>query len=104
MLLNIATDNRNRTASEFRYIFSRGGGNLGESGCVAWMFNPKGVIMSPSRLGPAGRINPAGHRSRAEDVDDSDDEVLEIKTAPADLEQVQANLQAAGCCHQQVRI
>lgn len=40
----ILTDNRNRTASEIRYIFSRNNGNLGESGCVAWMFERKGKI------------------------------------------------------------
>ncbi len=97
MLLNIATDNRNRTASEIRYIFSRGGGNLGESGCVAWMFNPKGVISVTVPAG-AGReeLILQAIEAGAEDVDDSDDEVLEIKTAPADLEQVKQTLQAAG--------
>lgn len=44
ILMDIVTDNRNRTASEIRYIFSRKGGNLGETGCVAWMFKRKGQI------------------------------------------------------------
>lgn len=43
-MLEIATDNRNRTAPEIRHIFSKHGGNLGESGCVAWMFKRSGVI------------------------------------------------------------
>jgi len=45
ILLRIATDNRNRTASEIRHIFTRNGGNLGESGCVSWMFDNKGLIV-----------------------------------------------------------
>ena len=44
IMLQALTDNRNRTASEVRSVFSRGGGNLGENGCVAWMFSAKGVI------------------------------------------------------------
>lgn len=45
ILLDIFTDNRNRTASEIRHLFSRYGGNLGESGCVAWMFDQKGLLV-----------------------------------------------------------
>ncbi len=44
VLVEILTDNKNRTASEIRKIFERGGGNLGESGCVSWMFQKKGLI------------------------------------------------------------
>ena len=44
IMLEIATDNRNRTAPEIRHLFSKHGGNLGESGCVAWMFKRSGVI------------------------------------------------------------
>jgi YebC/PmpR family DNA-binding regulatory protein len=45
VLIQLMTDNRNRTAQEMRYIFSRHGGNLGEAGCVAWMFKKKGSIL-----------------------------------------------------------
>jgi len=44
ILLEAMTDNRNRTIAEIRNVFSRGGGSLGESGCVTWIFEPKGVI------------------------------------------------------------
>ena len=44
IMLNIATDNRNRTASEIRHLFAKNNGNLGENGCVAWMFNRVGLI------------------------------------------------------------
>ncbi|MBQ9991967.1 MAG: YebC/PmpR family DNA-binding transcriptional regulator, partial [Firmicutes bacterium] len=45
VLCSIMTDNRNRIASEIRYIFSRNNGNLGETGCVAWMFDRKGRLI-----------------------------------------------------------
>ncbi|MDK2820175.1 MAG: hypothetical protein PWP31_140 [Clostridia bacterium] len=97
MLLNIATDNRNRTASEIRYIFSRGGGNLGESGCVAWMFDPKGVIIVEVPEGEAREeITLQAIEAGAEDIDDSDSEVLQINTAPDKLEQVKNALQESG--------
>jgi len=48
ILVQAVTDNRNRTASEVRSAFSKGGGNLGESGCVAWNFEAKGVVMVDS--------------------------------------------------------
>jgi YebC/PmpR family DNA-binding regulatory protein len=44
IVVDAATDNRNRTAAELRFVFSRNGGNLGESGSVAWMFEPRGLI------------------------------------------------------------
>ncbi|MBI4461482.1 MAG: YebC/PmpR family DNA-binding transcriptional regulator [Acidobacteria bacterium] len=47
ILIEIATDNRNRTVNELRHIFSKFGGNLGESGCVAWMFHKKGHLTLP---------------------------------------------------------
>lgn len=49
--MEILTDNRNRTAGEVRHIFSRHGGSLGETGCVAWMFEPKGrIVLGPTDL------------------------------------------------------
>jgi len=48
VIVDAVTDNRNRTASEMRYAFSRNGGNLGEIGCVAWLFEERGVIRFPS--------------------------------------------------------
>ena len=47
VIVDVVTDNRNRTASEMRYVFSRNGGNLGESGSVAWLFEERGVITIP---------------------------------------------------------
>jgi len=78
ILLVALTDNRNRTVSEVRNVFSRGGGNLGESGCVAWIFESKGIIT----------VEAAG----AEDVRVVDS-LLEIYTSPGDLEQLRKTLE-----------
>ncbi|MDN5348515.1 MAG: hypothetical protein PWP65_2080 [Clostridia bacterium] len=97
LLLNIATDNRNRTASEIRYIFSRNGGSLGESGCVSWMFQQKGLITVEVPPGEAREeLSLLAIEAGAEDVDDSDSEILEITTAPSDLEKVKETLNKAG--------
>ena len=53
LLVQAMTDNRNRTAAEMRHLFSKYGGNLGESGCVAWMFNKKGLILIDKATGVA---------------------------------------------------
>ncbi|MDO8549931.1 MAG: YebC/PmpR family DNA-binding transcriptional regulator, partial [Ignavibacteria bacterium] len=49
VMVEVATDNKNRTVAEVRHVFSKGGGTLGESGSVAWMFNRKGVITLPKQ-------------------------------------------------------
>ncbi|HOP53759.1 MAG TPA: YebC/PmpR family DNA-binding transcriptional regulator, partial [Bacillota bacterium] len=51
ILVNALTDNRNRTAGEVRFIFSKSGGNLGTDGCVAWMFDRQGVILAENPNG-----------------------------------------------------
>lgn len=58
ILLEILTDNRNRTVSELRHIFSKNGGNIGESGCVAWMFKRKGyLVVEKSRASEDDLLN-----------------------------------------------
>jgi len=83
ILLEVMTDNRNRTTSEIRNVFSRGGGSLGESGCVSWLFEAKGVItveaVDAEEL--ALYVIDAG----AEDIKVIDGS-LEIHTKPEDLE------------------
>ncbi len=93
VLLNIATDNRNRTASEIRYIFSRHDGSLGENGCVAWMFDPMGIIIAEISAGEErDSLILQAIEAGAEDVDDSDDDLLEIKARPEKLESVKEAL------------
>lgn len=94
LLVQVLTDNRNRTASDMRYIFSRNNGNLGEAGCVAWMFDQKGIIEIPM-----DKVNltedellTLAMEAGAEDAKIGE-EAYEITMAPADLESVRKYLE-----------
>jgi YebC/PmpR family DNA-binding regulatory protein len=96
VLVEAQTDNRNRTAAEVRSMFTKSGGQLAGSGAVAWQFEPRGLI-SVSREGvDADAVTLAAIDAGAEDVDTNDDELIEIYTAPGDLESVRKALEAAG--------
>ncbi len=92
ILVEAVTDNRNRTAAEVRNAFTRGGGNLGESGCVAWLFDPRGVItLEPNGEDPedvALKAIDAG----AEDFR-VDDGSIEVYTDPNAVETVRSALE-----------
>ncbi len=79
VILDIATDNRNRTAPEIRKIFSRRGGSLGEGGCVAWMFDKKGVITLEEKDLSEDEVMEVALELGADDVV-SEDGVIEIYT------------------------
>jgi YebC/PmpR family DNA-binding regulatory protein len=96
ILVEAATDNRNRTASEVRAVFTKAGGQLAGSGAVAWQFEPRGVITIPSKGQDADDLALAAIDAGAEDVDTSSDELVEVYTTPAGLEQVRKALDAAG--------
>lgn len=97
VMLDIATDNRNRTASEIRHLFSKHNGNLGESGCVAWMFKRCGLITVNRENIDADpdefmlKVLEFG----AEDVRD-DDDVIEVITAPDDFMAVKEAMEQDG--------
>lgn len=95
ILLKVATDNRNRTAGEVRHILSKNGGNLGETGCVSWMFKEKGVIIIDRTEIKIDEddLMLAALEGGAEDVKAEDDS-FEIITAPEDLEIVKEALLA----------
>ena len=96
ILLQALTTNRNRTASEVRSTFSRGGGNLGESGCVAWNFENKGVIsIETGDTEQADELSLLAIDAEAEDVK-YEDAILEIFTTPENLQKVQQVLQNEG--------
>ncbi|MGB9886841.1 MAG: YebC/PmpR family DNA-binding transcriptional regulator [Moorellales bacterium] len=97
IMLSLATDNRNRTASEIRHLFSKHGGSLGESGCVAWMFDSRGLItVELGEGGPsADDIMLWAIEAGADDVNfNEDDNSVEILTEPGRLEEVKENLAA----------
>jgi len=89
------TDNRNRTVAEIRHQFSRAGGNLGENGSVAWQFEAKGLISVPINGKDPDDLALLAIDAGAEDVD-VQDEVVEVKTEPSDLEPVRKALESGG--------
>lgn len=95
ILIEAATDNRNRTVAEIRHILSKGGGQLGESGCVGWMFDKKGVIELDKAKYAEDQVMEAALEAGAEDVLDEDD-MWEVNTAPEEFEAVRQALTDAG--------
>ncbi len=95
VLVEVATDNRNRTAAEVRSIFSKAGGQLAGSGAVAWQFEQRGVISVPRSAGDPDEIALLAIDAGASDVETSTDP-LEIYTEPTDLEAVRSALEGAG--------
>jgi YebC/PmpR family DNA-binding regulatory protein len=96
LLIEAITDNRNRTVAELRHLFSRSGGNLGESGCVAWMFQTRGYIaFERSALGEEALLELA-LELEVDDVSTEDAEVLELFTSPEDFERVREAIAGRG--------
>lgn len=97
ILLEILTDNRNRTAGDIRHLFARNGGNLGEGGSVAWMFDSKGRITVPRDQGwDEEALLEVALEAGAEDLRTDDEDEFELLTDPDQLDQVQKSLSAAG--------
>ena len=97
IFLTGTTDNKNRTASEIRKIFSSHGGNMGESGCVAWMFHSKGLLtVDREAFKDEEKLMTAALDAGAEDLKTDRSDVFEVITAPADFEKVKAAVSAAG--------
>lgn len=96
LLLSISTDNRNRTAAEIRHLFSKHGGSLGESGCVAWMFDRRGrVRLDAEGLDSEEALYEAALEAGADDAG-VDDNGAYVEAAPEALEAVAAALEARG--------
>lgn len=95
VLVEVATDNRNRTAGEIRHVFSKNGGNLGEAGCVSWMFQARGVLRVDRAAVEEERLMDLALEAGADDVA-TDEDTYEVRTAPAHFEPVRKALQAAG--------
>lgn len=89
------TDNRNRTVAEIRHIFSKNGGNMGESGSVAWMFDKKGYIVVDKAAKSEEELFEIAIEAGADDMQDEGD-VFEIYTAPDAFDAVLEAIKAAG--------
>src|SRR5690606_29723632 len=96
VLVDVMTDNRNRSAGEIRYLFSRHEGSLGEAGSVAWMFDAKGQIEVDREGAPAlDDMILMAAEAGAEDVEDGEDRYV-VVTALQDLDAVRRSLEEQG--------
>ena len=87
MLVEVSTDNRNRTVSEIRHAFTKNGGNMGEAGSVAWMFHKKGDIVVPKSAATEDQLMNIVLEAGGEDIRD-DGDGWEITSDPANFEAV----------------
>ncbi len=94
VLVEVMTDNRNRSVSEVRSIFTKNNGNMGEAGCVAWMFSKKGLILFEKTV-DFDKLFEAAIEAGAEDVAEQDEQ-YEVTTDPADFIEVREALVAKG--------
>jgi len=95
ILAEISTDNRNRTVSEMRHVFSKNGGNMAEAGAVAWMFHKKGDIIIAKSAAKEEDLMNIVLEAGAEDLRD-DGETWEILTEPSAFEAVHEAVKKAG--------
>lgn len=95
VLIETMTDNRNRTVAELRHLFSKNGGNLGESGSVAWMFDKKGYIVVDKESKSEEELFEIAIENGAEDVKDDGDN-FEILTEPENFDSVSEAVKSAG--------
>jgi YebC/PmpR family DNA-binding regulatory protein len=98
IMINVLTDNRNRTAGEIRHLFSKHGGNMGETGCVGWMFKQKGVlVLNREKLDLSeDDLFLLALDKGAEDIILDDAEEIEIYTEPTGFQNVKEGLEEEG--------
>ena len=95
VLVDCLTDNRNRTVADVKHLFERNGGNLGEPGCVAWIFEKKGLIVIENDKVDEEQLLDLALEAGAEDVREEETE-FEIISDPSDFESVKAAIDGAG--------
>jgi YebC/PmpR family DNA-binding regulatory protein len=97
ILLEVLTDNRNRTSAEIRHILAKNSGNLGEAGCVSWMFTKKGYILVEKTKIDEDTLMSVALEAGAEDMrNDPKEDNYEIITAPEDISKVKNSIEASG--------
>ena len=102
VLVEVLTDNRNRSVSDIRSIFTKCNGNMGESGCVAWMFSQKGLILYDKSV-DFEQLFEAAIEAGAEDVAEQDEQ-FEVTTEPGSFIEVREALDAKGFRHANAEI
>ncbi|MBI5657527.1 MAG: YebC/PmpR family DNA-binding transcriptional regulator [Geobacter sp.] len=102
VLVEVMTDNRNRTVSDVRSIFTKCNGNMGETGCVSWMFDQKGLIVFNTSV-EFEKLFEAALEAGAEDVSE-EDEQYEVITEPSAFIEVREALEKAGFAYESAEI
>jgi len=97
------TDNKNRAVADIRHIFSKNGGNLGENGCVAWMFDKKGYILIEKNGADEETIMEVSIEAGAEDVRE-EESCFEVISTPDDFEAVKAAIETAAIPFQEAEV
>ena len=95
VMVDCMTDNRNRTVADIRHYFAKSGGNLGEFGCVSWMFDKKGLIQIDKSLIAEEKLMEMALEAGAEDVVEEETE-YQVLTSPEDFDTVRTALEEAG--------
>jgi YebC/PmpR family DNA-binding regulatory protein len=95
VLIEAMTDNKNRTTADIRHIFAKGNGNLGEAGCVAWMFQKKGYIVVEKSAVDEEQLMEVALDAGADDIQEGDKE-FEVVTDPGAFDAVKEALDKAG--------
>jgi YebC/PmpR family DNA-binding regulatory protein len=93
LYINAMTDNKNRTVAEIRHVFGKHGGNLGEAGSVAWMFEKRGLIKVPKKNYDEDALFMIALEAGAEDIKTDDEEFYQIYTSYDQMEKVQEVLE-----------
>ncbi len=97
VMLELLTDNRNRSTPEIRHLFSKNGGNLGENGCVSWLFTRQGLILVPRAPEmDDDQVMEVVLEAGAEDLDIEDEDYYRVFTSPDELHAVKERLETAG--------
>ena len=95
LLIEVMTDNKNRAAADIRYVFNKRGGSLGEAGCVAWMFDKKGLIVFEQELVDEDEVLEVALEAGADDVITTEDQ-YEVHTELAAFESVKQAFDGQG--------
>ncbi|MCX5837510.1 MAG: YebC/PmpR family DNA-binding transcriptional regulator [Deltaproteobacteria bacterium] len=103
VIVDVMTDNKNRTVAEIRHSFAKHGGNLGENGCVAWMFDKKGSILFDKKAVGEDALMEVALEAGAEDVRDQESE-WEVITDPMTFEAVKKAIDQKGWKYLEARV
>ena len=103
VMVECLTDNKNRTIADVRYIFNKAGGNVGTDGCVAWMFDKKGVITVSKESAEEETLMEVAIDAGAEDIKDEGDS-FDVLTAPEDFDAVKDAIDGAEIAYEVAEI